>query len=71
MSEPQPQGPPQPQVVETGHDAVDAALAGLGEVGGVPTEAHAAVYESVHQALRDTLNALDTDPLDTATNRRS
>ena len=59
-------------VVETGHDAVDSALAGLTELDGVPTEAHAGVYESVHQALRDTLNALDTDhPLDTDSNRRS
>lgn len=59
-------------VPETGHDAVDSALARLGELDGVPTEAHAGVYETVHQALRDTLNALDNDhPLDTESNRRS
>lgn len=67
MSEPR--GP----VLETGHDAVDSALARLVELDGVPTEAHAGVYESVHQTLRDTLNALDTDhhPLDADPNRRS
>jgi hypothetical protein len=63
---------PREPVLETGHDAVDAALARLTELDGVPTEAHAGVYESVHQALRDTLSALDNDhPLDTDSNRRS
>ena len=66
--------PWQPVLVETGHDAVDSALARLAELDGVPTEAHAGVYEGVHQTLRDTLNGLDTDhhPLhDTDSNRRS
>lgn len=48
-----------PHPVETGHGAVDAALARLAGLGEVPTEAHAEVYEGVHQSLRDTLNALD------------
>ncbi|MFC1401309.1 MULTISPECIES: hypothetical protein [Streptacidiphilus] len=60
-------------VLETGHDAVDSALARLAELDGVPTEAHAGVYESVHRTLRDTLNALDAEPhpLGTDSNRRS
>jgi hypothetical protein len=45
--------------VDTGHDAVDGALARLAELGGVPVEAHAEVYEGVHQVLRDTLSGLD------------
>lgn len=55
--------------LETGHDAVDAALARLAELDGVPVEVHAEVYEGVHQVLRDTLGALDdprpgTTPID-------
>ncbi|MEY9967463.1 hypothetical protein ABIA33_005534 [Streptacidiphilus sp. MAP12-16] len=46
-------------LAETGHARVDAALALLGELDGVPTEAHAGVYEGVHEQLRDTLSALD------------
>ncbi|MHA6763693.1 hypothetical protein [Streptacidiphilus sp. PAMC 29251] len=49
----------EPVLLETGHGAVDGALARLGELGGVPVEAHAEVYEGVHQVLRDTLSALD------------
>ncbi|MFI8083933.1 hypothetical protein ACIF6L_24390 [Kitasatospora sp. NPDC086009] len=45
----------------TGHPAVDAALARLEALDGVPTEAHVAVYEDVHQRLTDTLAALDQD----------
>ncbi|MFC1420675.1 hypothetical protein [Streptacidiphilus cavernicola] len=53
--------PPQASLgpVETGHGPVDAALARLGELDGVPVEAHAEVYEGVHQVLRDTLKGLD------------
>jgi hypothetical protein len=46
-------------VAETGHPGVDAALARLDELDGVPTEAHAQVFEDVHQRLRGTLSALD------------
>ena len=59
-----------PPVVETGHGGVDAALARLAELGGVPAEAHAEVYEGVHQVLRDTLSALD-EPRPDDPNRRS
>ncbi|MFF1908498.1 hypothetical protein [Kitasatospora sp. NPDC058218] len=57
-------GEPLPLGVEptrTGHPAVDAALARLEALDGVPTEAHVAVYEDVHQRLTDTLAALDRD----------
>ncbi|MGW6914777.1 hypothetical protein ACWGB8_13330 [Kitasatospora sp. NPDC054939] len=55
-------GQPQPLGVEpapTGHPGVDAGLARLEALDGVPTEAHAAVYEDVHQRLTDILAALD------------
>ncbi|KJY27323.1 MULTISPECIES: hypothetical protein [unclassified Streptomyces] len=45
----------------TGHPAVDAGLARLAALDGVPTDAHVAVYEDVHQRLADTLAALDRD----------
>ncbi|AUY49272.1 hypothetical protein [Streptomyces sp. CB01881] len=45
----------------TGHPAVDAGLARLEALDGVPTEAHVAVYEDVHQRLTDTLAALDRE----------
>ena len=48
-----------PVLRETGHAGVDAALARLGELGGVPVEVHAEVYDDVHQVLRDTLSGLD------------
>ncbi|MFJ9953342.1 hypothetical protein [Kitasatospora sp. NPDC091207] len=57
-------GEPLPLGVEltpTGHPAVDAALARLEALDGVPTEAHVAVYEDVHQRLTDALAALDQD----------
>ncbi|WP_406204998.1 hypothetical protein OH807_29890 [Kitasatospora sp. NBC_01560] len=45
----------------TGHPAVDAGLARLAALDGVPTDAHVAVYEDVHQRLTDTLAALDRE----------
>ena len=51
--------PPAPLVRETGHGVVDGALARLAELDGVPVEAHAEVYEGVHEVLRDTLKGLD------------
>jgi hypothetical protein len=50
---------PVPTVRETGHGGVDGALARLGELGGAPVEAHAEVYEGVHEVLRATLKGLD------------
>ncbi|QMU78483.1 hypothetical protein GXW83_25005 [Streptacidiphilus sp. PB12-B1b] len=56
-------GPPlvadAPGAAETGHAAVDAALARLDGLAEVPTEAHAALFEGVHEQLRQTLAALD------------
>ncbi|MDH6134085.1 hypothetical protein P3T37_003487 [Kitasatospora sp. MAA4] len=54
--EPEPLGVP---VRATGHPPVDAALARLAAVDGVPTTEHAAVYEDVHRSLTDALSALD------------
>ncbi|MFF2662104.1 hypothetical protein ACFVUH_32690 [Kitasatospora sp. NPDC058032] len=45
----------------TGHPEVDAGLARLEALDEVPTDAHVAVYEDVHQRLADTLAALDRD----------
>ncbi len=45
----------------TGHPGVDAGLARLEALDGVPAEAHVAVYEDVHQRLVDTLAALDQE----------
>ncbi|SEM70980.1 hypothetical protein [Streptacidiphilus jiangxiensis] len=53
---------PLPPVVETGHAAVDTALARLAVAGEVPAEARAAVYGEVHELLRDTLAGLDERP---------
>jgi hypothetical protein len=39
----------------TGDDAVDAALAPLGELGEVPVREHVAVFDAVHTALQDRL----------------
>jgi hypothetical protein len=49
--------PPAP--AETGHPAVDAALARLDDLAEVPSEAHAELFEGVHEQLRQTLAALD------------
>lgn len=59
VAPPAPVPVPPPVPVDTGHGAVDGALARLGELGGVPVDAHADVYEGVHQVLRDTLGRLD------------
>ncbi|MEU3573104.1 hypothetical protein AB0E96_32470 [Kitasatospora sp. NPDC036755] len=45
----------------TGHPGVDAGLARLEALDGVPAEAHVAVYEDVHQRLVDALAALDQE----------
>ncbi|MBV2151309.1 hypothetical protein [Kitasatospora sp. SUK 42] len=49
------------ELVPTGHPGVDAGLARLEALDGVPAEAHVAVYEDVHQRLADTLAALDQE----------
>ena len=43
----------------TGDDKVDAALARLTEVEGLPPTEHAEVYEAVHGGLQDALADLD------------
>lgn len=47
--------PPQP----TGVPAVDAAVEKLGELEGLPTSEHVAVYDGVHRLLQDALADLD------------
>ncbi|MQS14663.1 hypothetical protein F7Q99_20935 [Streptomyces kaniharaensis] len=49
------------ELTPTGHPAVDAGLARLEALDGVPAEAHVAVYEDVHQRFADTLAALDQE----------
>lgn len=39
----------------TGHAGVDAALARLGELPGLPVPAHVDVYEDIHRRLQETL----------------
>lgn len=57
--EPAVESVPLPQLTETGHPGVDAALGQLEQLAEVPTEARAELFEGVHQQLRDTLAALD------------
>jgi hypothetical protein len=52
----------QPPVVElppTGDDRVDAAVAGLRRLPGIPADEHVAVLEEVHGQLRDILGELN------------
>jgi len=49
-------GPP-----STGDARVDAAIAGLGRLPGVPAEDHVAILEEVHGRLRDILSELAED----------
>jgi hypothetical protein len=44
----------------TGEPRVDAALARLDELEGLPVTEHRAVFEDVHQRLTDVLGELDT-----------
>jgi hypothetical protein len=59
-------GPPtQPAPLSSGHPAtgesrVDAALAGLGQLAGLPVAEHPAVFEQVHRQLREVLGELDS-----------
>ncbi|MFI6422662.1 hypothetical protein ACIBG6_35375 [Streptomyces sp. NPDC050842] len=46
----------------TGHAAVDAHLARLGEVDHLPADGHLEVYEDVHRGLRAELTSLDAHP---------
>jgi hypothetical protein len=44
----------------TGEPRVDAALARLDELAGLPVTEHRAVFEDVHRRLREVLGELDT-----------
>ncbi|GAA2933087.1 hypothetical protein [Streptomyces enissocaesilis] len=46
----------------TGHTAVDTLLERLGAADDLPADGHIAVYEDVHQGLREALTALDARP---------
>jgi hypothetical protein len=54
-----PEEPDEPRPA-TGEPRVDAALAGLGELEGLPVSEHRAVFEDVLRRLRDVLGELDT-----------
>jgi hypothetical protein len=53
-------GEPDGQRPATGEPRVDAALARLDELAGRPVTEHRAIFEDVHQRLRDVLGELDT-----------
>jgi len=46
----------------TGDDRVDAAVAGLNRLAGLPADEHVAVLEETHGRLRDILGELDEGP---------
>jgi len=47
----------------TGEPRVDAALAKLDDLAGMPVTEHRAVFEDVHRRLRDVLGELDAGQL--------
>jgi hypothetical protein len=59
--EDQDQYPERTVVPVTGDDRVDAAVAALGQLPGLPVDEHVAVLEEMHGQLRDILGELD-DP---------
>jgi hypothetical protein len=54
-------GPLPAQLPPAGDDRVDAAVAGLRRLPGLPPEEHVAVLEEVHGRLRDILGELSED----------
>ncbi len=50
---------PPNQHMPTGDDRVDAAVAGLSRLPGIPVDEHVAVLEEVHGQLRDILGELN------------
>jgi hypothetical protein len=56
----------------TGDDRVDAAVAGLGRLRGIPVDEHVAVLEEAYGRLRDVLGELSEspDPSDQGQGRR-
>ena len=53
--------PPSAQLPPAGDDRVDAAVAGLRRLPGLPPDEHVAVLEEVHGRLRDILGELSED----------
>jgi hypothetical protein len=51
--------PPAGDLPPTGDDRVDAAVAGLRRLPGIPADEHVAVLEEVHGQLRDILGELN------------
>ncbi len=51
----------EPTSAGTGNERVDAAIERLRELDTAPVEAHAAVYEAVHEELRAALAAAGAD----------
>lgn len=52
--------PAAPANPATGEPRVDAALAGLSQLPGLPVAEHPAVFEQVHRQLREVLGELDS-----------
>jgi len=52
-------GPEQGNDARTGHPVIDAALAGLTGVDGLPASEWITAYEAVHRSLRETLATID------------
>ena len=46
----------------TGDERVDAAMARLGELAGVPTASHPEIFQDVHRRLQEALTGIDGEP---------
>jgi hypothetical protein len=46
----------------TGDERVDAAMARLGELHGVPTASHPEIFQDVHRRLQEALTGIDGEP---------
>jgi hypothetical protein len=61
----EPPGPVGPgEILPTGDERVDDAVAGLSRLPGRPVDEHVAVLEEVHGRLRDILGELNEGPAD-------
>jgi hypothetical protein len=61
----EPPGPVRPgEILPTGDERVDDAVAGLSRLPGRPVDEHVAVLEEVHGRLRDILGELNEGPAD-------
>ncbi|QKW36681.1 hypothetical protein HUT06_23820 [Actinomadura sp. NAK00032] len=59
--EPEPEFPAAPPPDPTGDPRVDAAVAPLGGLGGLPVAEHVRVFEDVHRRLQDLLASAGQD----------